>query len=358
MPLVEECFGSFGEIRRAPGRGIGPDDLRDVDALLVRSVTRVDGALLQGSPVKFVGTATIGVDHIHGKELEALGVHHVSAPGCNADSVADWVVACIAHLELERGISVLGRQSAVVGAGNVGSRVARRLRALGFDPQVSDPPRAQSEANFNSSNLCDLKGVELICLHAPLTQKGSHPTKGMIDDAFLSSLPDGAILISAGRGAVVDFEALRRHFHRLTLCLDVWDPEPEAPMDVVEKVEVATPHIAGYSLQSKWRGTRMLHQSFCRHRELDFQEVPDPIEAPTIESKAKTWQEVVLEYYRPQADTQRTREGLRSGSVGPAFDALRKTYPLRHEFSFPKLEAPALAPEQLQRLESIGFRIH
>lgn len=359
MPLLEECFGALGSIKRLPGRQLEAKDIRNADALLVRSVTPVNRKLLQGSSVRFVGTATIGTDHLDTEYLNQQGIHHVSAPGCNADSVAEYVVACLAHLEKRRGISLEAMRAGVIGAGNVGTRVAHRLGALGIPHLLFDPLRHDDKDDlFMGASLEDLTSCDLICCHAPLTQSGKYPSRQMIDDDFLSKLKDGSVLISAGRGPVLDFNAVKNHIERLTLCLDVWDPEPDIPTELLNQVEICTPHVAGYSQQSKWRGTTMLLKAFCNFKGIQQPQVDWPKAPPSIEHNHTDWSSLVLKIYDPWIDSQHTREKLFSSSdVGANFDHLRKNYPLRHEFNFPSITCSNMKEQDLLRLKRLGFRI-
>jgi erythronate-4-phosphate dehydrogenase len=360
MPLLDECFGQLGSITRLPGRQLEAKDLKDADALLVRSVTHVNRELLEGSSIRFVGTATIGTDHLDIQYLKQQGVHHVSAPGCNADSVAEYIVACLAHLVSRRGFSIASMRAGVIGAGNVGTRVAYRLGALGIPHMIFDPLR-HDDANdpFMGASLDDLSSCDLICCHAPLTQSGEHPSHQMINENFLSKLKDGAILISAGRGPVIDFGAIRAHLDRLTLCLDVWDPEPDVPTDFLDQVEICTPHVAGYSMQSKWRGTTMLLQSFCKFKGIQQPLVNWPEDSPSIEHHQTDWTSLVLKSYDPWLDSQNTRQKLsNSRDVGQSFDLLRKNYSLRHEFNFPSISCSSMPEDDLDRLKRLGFRVH
>jgi erythronate-4-phosphate dehydrogenase len=357
MPLVDETFGQFGTIKKLPGRQISASDCHEADILLVRSVTKVNASLLKGSSVKFVGTATIGTDHLDQEWLSQNGIVHVSAPGCNADSVAEYVVSCLAKLNLEGKIDLSHLRVGIVGAGNVGQRVANRMNILGIPHLQYDPPRAKIDPLFSSCALKDLLSCGVICCHAPLTRHGEHLSFHMLGEAFLAQCPDDTIIISAGRGEVIDFEALKKHLPRLTCCLDVWEPEPEVQLEVLAHATIATPHVAGYSLQSKWRGTTMLYDAYCTLNKIKIQSCPLPIDAPVLTLLGSTWQEVVLELYDPYLDSQRTKTSLlNTAQVGAAFDQLRKNYPLRHEFNFPLLKTPNIDKEDLELLQRLGFR--
>ena len=228
MPAVERLWGDSAEIDRRPGRSLRREHLEGADALLVRSVTRVDRDLLDNTSVRFVGTATIGTDHLDIEWLEQQGVQWASAPGCNADAVVDYVLSALWQLAREDGWDPLAQTVGVVGAGNVGGRLVARLKALGMETRVCDPPRAQRE---NDDSFVDidrlLSEVDVVCLHTPLTVEGAWPTRHLLDARRLARLKPGAVVINAGRGPVIDNGALldiARQRPDLSLVMDVWEP--------------------------------------------------------------------------------------------------------------------------------------
>lgn len=260
IPALEPLFGPLGQLRRLPGRTLSADDVADADILLVRSVTRVGPDLLAGSSVRFVGTATIGTDHLDIPWLEEAGIHWCNAPGCNADSVVDHVLSALWHLAAERGRDPLDFCVGVVGAGNVGGRLLRRLEALGMRTLVCDPPRAEQEGEAGFVSLEQvLQEADLVALHTPLTDSGDHATWHLLQEDNLPLLKPGAILLNAGRGAVIDNGALLRLMERrddLTLVLDVWEEEPDLDPPVGATL---CPGDAAYCrLQSGWQDPRHL----------------------------------------------------------------------------------------------------
>lgn len=362
MPLVGEYFSGGHELRLLPGRSIGAEDVADADALLVRSVTRVDEKLLGKSRVRFVGSATIGFDHLDTAWLEAHGIAWKTAPGCNADSVAEYVVACLAALQKEGRVELPPQRAVlagVVGVGNVGRRVAQRLRMIGCDVLLNDPPRAERESDFLSTDLKEFDAADIVCLHTPLVKDGAYPTHHLVGEKLLARMKPGAVLISAGRGEVVDFDALARYAHKLRLCLDVWNPEPEVRLDMLDKAEIASPHIAGYALQAKWRGTSMIYAAAADFFSLPLKNVPEPIARPHLNFElAGSWGEVVLGVVDPRADHVRMLAALKGcDKRSPAFDRLRKEYPVRHEFAFPVIHAPRLEVDDRRVLLRLGFEL-
>lgn len=273
IPRVEEAFGELGHVRKKQGREIVPADLGETDVLLVRSVTPVGPSLLDGKEVRFVGSATIGTDHVDRKYLDARGIPFAHAPGSNADSVADYVVVALLLLAQRRGTRLRGRTVGIVGCGNIGGRLAQRLDGLGMTVLRNDPPRArEAEAAGRSHEFLPLDRVldeaEIVTLHVPLTPDGPHPTRSLVDATFFERMNEGAWVLNTSRGKVLDGDALRDarlHGPVAAAVLDVWENEPIPDPALVDAVDVATPHIAGYAYDGKVRGTAMLYQALCKH---------------------------------------------------------------------------------------------
>ena len=229
IPLLDEFFAGFGEIRRLPGRAIDRAAVADAELLLVRSVTAVDRTLLQGSPVRFVGTCTIGTDHLDLGYFSEAGIAWSSAPGCNARGVVDYVLGSLLVLGERLGADLTQRTYGVVGAGQVGERLIRVLRALGWRVLVCDPPRQRAEGGDYVSLQQIVEQCDVISLHTPLTRDGEFATRHLLDADLLEQLRPGTWLLNASRGAVVDTGALRAHLQRgadLHVVLDVWEGEP------------------------------------------------------------------------------------------------------------------------------------
>lgn len=277
IPLVEEVFGQFGAVDAMPGRAIATARVQQADVLLVRSVTSVDARLLDGSQVQFVGSATVGTDHVDQPFLEDQGIAFAHAPASNADSVVDYVVVALLTLARRRGLSIADRTVGIIGCGNIGGRLARRLSALGMSVVCNDPPLAEAGgAGQPDPTLVDLETVlsvaDVITLHVPLTKGGRYPTHHLVDARFLDRLAPGAWLVNTARGPVVDGVALKRALVTESLdaaILDVWENEPAPDPALIRAADVATPHIAGYAYDGKLRGTRMLYEAFC-----DFADAP------------------------------------------------------------------------------------
>jgi erythronate-4-phosphate dehydrogenase len=363
IPLLHELFGGLGDIVTRPGRAISPADVRDAEVLLVRSVTPVGPALLAGSQVRFVGTATIGTDHLDSAWLAAAGIGVRAAPGCNALAVAEYVVAAL--LELQAALPS-GGLLGVVGLGNVGTQVARLAAALGWrvvghDPFVERPGLAQLPLPTL------LAEADVVCLHTPLTQGGPHPTRHLIDAAALARLKPDAVLLNAGRGAVVDNQALRHHLAHTTrrVVLDVWEPEPALDPALLAQVAYGSPHIAGYSQEGKWRGSQQVYEGLCRHLGckpvLHYSafaggDVGPVLTLPGSDDAAATVRAAVRQAYDIRLDDTALRRAQDEADPAAAFDRLRKHYRPRREFPAHRIRLPAADPAA-PVLAGLGFRL-
>jgi erythronate-4-phosphate dehydrogenase len=357
IPFAREAFGTLGEVRLRHGRRITHADLVDVDMLVVRSITRIDAALLAGTRVRFVGTATSGIDHVDSADLDRLGIAFHAALGCNANAVAEYMTAAWLTLATLRGETLAGRRVGVVGVGHVGSLVAGKARALGMEPVLNDPPKAREAGSAIYRPLSDLLDCDIVTCHTPLTFDGPDPTWGLIGEPFLSRLKPGAWLCNAGRGGVVHEAALHTALDEKCLdavVLDVWDREPEIDGRLLARVDIGTPHIAGYSLEGKLNGTAMIYRAACAF--LGVEPAWDP--ASTLPPRGPglpiagfgegeaafagldrggvaELAGMVAAVYPILRDDEALRKtvGMSETERGKAFDVLRKTYPVRREFS-------------------------
>ncbi|MCX7080193.1 MAG: 4-phosphoerythronate dehydrogenase PdxB [Pseudomonas sp.] len=368
IPLLDAFFGGFGEIRRLPGRSIDRAAIEQADVLLVRSVTNVDRALLEGSKVRFVGTCTIGTDHLDLDYFQQAGITWSSAPGCNARGVVDYVLGSLLTLAEIEGADLSQRTYGVVGAGEVGGRLIKVLRGLGWNVLVCDPPRQAAEgADFVSLEQI-IEQCDVVSLHTPLSKNGDLPTWHLFNKARLSQLKSGTWLINASRGPVVDNAALRevlRQREDLQAVLDVWDGEPQVDVALADLCVIATPHIAGYSLDGKQRGTAQIYQAFCDYRGQAPQvSLDDLLPAPWLADVSLSadsdpaWALAMLcrGVYDPRRDDADFRRSL-VGSVEEqrtAFDALRKHYPLRREIDGLTVRIKGESPALQQIVAALG----
>lgn len=371
IPLLDEFFAGFGEICRLPGRSIDASAVADADLLLVRSVTTVNRALLDGSAVRFVGTCTIGTDHLDLDYFQQAGINWASAPGCNARGVVDYVLGSLLVLAEQQGIDLAARTYGVIGAGQVGSRLLKVLRGLGWRVLVCDPPRQAAEGGDFVRLQQVLEQCDVISLHTPLERLGEHPTHHLFDAVRLAALKPGSWLINASRGAVVDNHALRELLPQrsdLQVVLDVWEGEPQADVELAALCRIATPHIAGYSLDGKLRGTAQIYQALCQHlgvapRVELAQLMPSPwLSELTVDASADpAWAlaSICRAVYDPRRDDADFRRSLQGDAATRrvAFDGLRKHYPMRREIDGLEVCVKGDAPELASLVQALGAKL-
>jgi erythronate-4-phosphate dehydrogenase len=374
IPLLEAFFGDVGEIRRVSGRTMSAGDVRDADVLLVRSVTRVDRALLEGSGVRFVGTTTIGTDHVDLGWLEQNGIRFSAAPGCNANSVVEYVLSVLSLYAERCALDDWSRLTVgIVGVGNVGSELAEKLARLGFRVKLCDPPRAerQSEGTDTFVDLDEALACDIVSLHTPLTRESAHPTFHMIGERELAALTSEQLLINTGRGEVIDTAALRERLDQANaplVALDVWEQEPRINPELVDRVWLATPHIAGYSLEGKIQGTEMIYQAISRFlglptRKQAGQFLPQPALSKVSFTSAADERAAIRialrACYDPRQDDARLRSTMRAPADerGAAFDRLRRDYPVRRECSSLKVQLKGTSKSIQDSFRTIGFKL-
>lgn len=389
IPFADAAFSGIGSVRTLPGRAITQNDLMDVEVLLVRSVTPVTAEGLRGTPVRFVGTATAGTDHIDIAGLAAAGISVAAAPGSNAESVVEYVLAALLLLAVEQEGGLRGKTLGVVGCGHVGGRLARRAEALGLRVLRCDPPLAEAaEARDEAHGFVPLAAVlaeaDILTLHTPLTSRAEsrHPTHHLIGAAELVQMKRGAWLINAARGAVVDNRALVEALATDRIgaaVMDVWEGEPLPDLALIRQVALATPHIAGYSFDGKVEGTRMLEVALRAWLEAEGETPPlawdaEAVLAPDapliveaasgpgpLSPQAETaWlHHLARQAYDLRADDQRFRAAVLEGSPNEraaAFQHLRKTYPPRRAWSRFAVQGGVLQALRQAVTEGLGMR--
>lgn len=363
MPHALELFAEFGEVIPLPGRQMQAADLQDADVLLVRSVTRVDAALLATSPrLRFVGTATIGTDHVDKALLAARNIPFFSAPGCNKYSVGDYVLSALLVLAERHELNLSEMSLAVIGAGNTGECVARKAESLGMRVLRCDPPRARAAAQAGAFvDYQTALGADIVSFHVPITREGPDATFHLLDEQVIAARPAGQILVNASRGEVWDNQALlarQQGLEPLRLVMDVWEGEPEPLRALVPHTEIATPHIAGYSLEGKARGTWMLYQALCqqlgRAARQDLQSLLPAPEVRALTPGQPVDQALIKQLVHLIYDVRRDDARFRNRIELPgSFDEQRKHYPERRELSSLHVNGP-FASDTLARL---GFTV-
>jgi erythronate-4-phosphate dehydrogenase len=339
--FVKEAFSGLGDVHLYAGREITKAILKDADVLLVRSITDVNSALLEGTNIKFVGTATIGTDHIDIPWLAEKGIFFTDAKGCNSDAVAEYVFTALLNISNEQNFSLKGKSIGVVGVGNIGSRIVRLASALGMNVLQNDPPLKRKTGNNLFVNLTDLMDVDIITFHVPLNMEGEDRTYHLFNYEKINSFKDEAVIINASRGPIIENSALDQLIDnkKFTTVLDVWENEPEINKSLLQKIKFASPHIAGYSYEGKINGTMILYNALCGFLNKKTEWIPEipGAEDPLIRingnsSPEKELVKAVNHVYSIRSDDSNMRGMFNDANPGKYFDNLRKNYNLRREF--------------------------
>jgi len=390
IPLLEQFFSDFGDIRKVAGRTMTADDVKDADILLVRSVTNVNEALIANSPVKFIGTCTIGTDHIDLAYLEAINqqrkdkgeqrIDFSSAPGCNAEAVVDYVLSAVSVLIDKRDQVFQDISVGIIGIGNVGLRLRNRLEAMGVTVLAVDPFKDAKEVG-ELTTLDEVLKADVVSLHIPLTYaeamsdgSAEHATHHLINAQRLAQMNPDACLINSCRGSVLDNAALKAHMadhDDFEGIIDVWEGEPNLDLKLMNRCMLATPHIAGYSLDGKMRGTEQIYQACChtfglpiRHKLAQL--LPEPSikkikfgDSVPVHQALRT---AIRAAYEIRVDDGIMRSTLLRTEGEPEamkakFDLLRKNYPLRRDIPTMRIEVPGKRQDLQQALEAAGFDV-
>jgi len=370
IPFVEECFSSIGEVITVGGRDITPDVVANADVLLVRSITQVNADLLAGSKVRFAATATIGFDHVDIGFLQRNNIGFTSAPGSNANSAAEYVIAGLLEVSQKYEINLEDQSIGIIGVGNVGGKVAKKCAALGMKVYLNDPPLQRQTGELKYLPLKELFDCDFITFHTPLTFEGIDKTSHLADEGFFKSLKKGCVFVNASRGGVVDSEALKagiRSGRFKAVVLDVWENEPNIDKELLEMVDIGTPHIAGYSLDGKISGMIMIYKAVCEHFGLspkygikDF--LPEPVFRELTIRPTNNEQEAVSDAVRKIYDIREDDSRLREiaekpeNKRGEYFDGLRKKYQVRREFQNTKVFVEDGNSSLANKLRGIGFK--
>ena len=343
MPYAAEFFSELGECEVFSHKTINADMLADADVLLVRSTTKVDEQLLlKNKQLQFVATATAGTDHVDQHYLASQNIPFISAGGCNAVAVAEYVLSAILVMSKRLNWQLVDKTVGIVGAGHVGSALARVLTVLGIKHKLCDPLLADAGDAREFVSMKNIMQCDVISLHVPWVKDGPYPTQNLFNKVRLAALQDNQILINACRGEVINNQAALALFEQgksLNLVLDVWENEPSINLDLIPHTALATAHIAGHTIEGKARGTEMLYLALCKHLGIQADKKlsdylpkaqPSPIK---VSGKEDFWQvlhQLVLNVYNIETDDQYFRANMHSADQ---FRYIRKHYPIRREFS-------------------------
>ena len=366
IPHINEAFSTIGEVTLMPAHEITSTAVKNADGLLVRTTTRISQELLDNSKIRFVGTATIGTDHVDGSFLDRKGIHLVSAPGCNATAVGEYVLTSLLAIQQKSGCRLQGRTMGIIGCGNTGRAVKRKVEAIGINCILNDPPLAEkSEPGLYLKMEELLPRADILSVHVPLTRTGKYPTFHLIDDQVLQAVKPGTILINTSRGETVDGAAVKNHRNQLSsINLDVWEDEPVIDPDLIPCIDIATPHIAGYSIEGKIKATEILYREACEYFKMPqtwkgkdaLSEYGLPV--ITVSEEGRAVESVVSQVYNILEDDANLRRYSEQDNPGEYFAALRNNYQFRREFSsYTVMCQEFISQNTRQLLSRIGFNI-
>lgn len=365
ITFLEGALEEVAKVVYLPGGEISRDDLLEADALIIRTRTLCDRSLLEGTKVRFIASATIGYDHIDTAYCEEAGIAWTNAPGCNSSSVRQYLVSILLYLASEKGLKLKGLTMGIVGVGKVGSKVATAAAALGMKVLLNDPPRARKEGGeaFVSLDVL-LQHSDMISMHVPLKQGGKDKTFHLVNREFIEKAKSGLILVNSSRGQVVSESDLIggiRSGKISEVILDVFEDEPVINPDLLEILTLATPHIAGYSLDGKANGTGMAVRAISRYFGLGLDEwQPEDIPLPEQDqllgdTASGSMYELLWEIFRQSYDVSVDDQRLREHPL--AFESLRGNYPFRREPQAYSVRIFQGYPEIVEILEALGFSL-
>jgi len=365
IPFLKGVLEPFAEVTYLPGNQINRTNIMGSDALLVRTRTRCNSELLAGTPVKYIGTATIGFDHIDTAFCEENNIKWISAPGCNSSSVQQYIAAALLRISAESGLSLKGKTIGIIGVGNVGSKVQKLANVLGMNVLLNDPPRERREGKNNFVGLDQLLiESDIITLHVPLNMDGEDRTFHMFNNEVFYKVKRRCWLINSSRGEVVETEALKNALSGERIegaVLDVWEREPEIDIPLMHMAFLATPHIAGYSADGKANGTAMIVKNLCESFNIPLagwypSEVPgtqDPVLA--IDCTGKTSEEIVRKAVNHTYNI--VEDDVRLRFDPSRFEIERENYPVRREFSYYSINLKDGNEEAEKLLRDLGFKV-
>ncbi len=341
VSFAKEAFLQFGDVILTEGRKIDNQIIKEADILIIRSVTTVNKELLKDTKIKFIGTATIGTDHVNSNAIEENKIRFVNAKGCNSYAVAEYVITAILSISNKHGISLENKSIGIIGYGNVGKKVEKLLKAIGLNTIVNDPPLQDAGFNYNFATLNETLQCDIVTFHVPLNIEGKYKSLHLLNANNISLIKKDAIIINTSRGAVIDNKVLLNKINNdgnLTI-LDVWENEPKCLPELINKVELGTAHIAGYTYEGKVIGTKMIYDQLCNFLN------EKPIWEPPIYGKIlkqyfynnqlnffTNLQLISKDIYDIYTDSINFKSDMIKYNSETIFDNIRKNYKLRYEF--------------------------
>ena len=365
IPYIKGALEPFADVVYLPGNLTTAEVVKDADALITRTRTICNKEILEGSRVKFIATATIGFDHIDTDYCETAGIEWANAPGCNAESVNQYISSALFSYSGRRKFALKGKTIGIVGVGQVGSRVAETCKTLGMVVLLNDPPRERVEDPSQFVSLQTIREqADIISFHVPLNREGDDRTFHMVSEKFLQGLKKKPLIINTCRGEVFDSKAVYKAIEANDLSglvIDCWENEPELDLNLLKMADYGTPHIAGYSKDGKANGTRISVQAISRFFKLGIDDwEPLGVEAPrdpVVEldgnerGEDSILADAVLSTYNIESDDQALRDNPQ------LFEQLRGDYPVRREFDSYSVRVRNVEIGVLEKLGKLGFKV-
>ncbi|MDF2529376.1 MAG: pdxB [Gammaproteobacteria bacterium] len=337
IPLIDYFFADQTDVLALPFQEINAEVLRDAEILLTRSQFKVDHHLLQNSQLKFIGSCVTGTDHLDFDYLRQHNISWYAAEGCNTQSVVEYVLSIIAALMADKALPGGRLKVGIIGVGKIGSRLRKIFSELGWELILNDPIRARDEQDFLHTSLKDFKDLDFVTIHTPLTQSGPYATMHLLGKEFIKQQKPGCVLLNTARGPVINSADLLQYGEHLRLCLDVWEHEPNINLNLLDRAYIATPHIAGHSVQAKQRGTEMVYAAVAKHFGWPHKSMPIVRKSLELDPAIKTWQDLLLALMDPRLESARMRQAIKNQaghSIGLKFSELRQSYPKRYELEY------------------------
>jgi erythronate-4-phosphate dehydrogenase len=365
IPYINGALEPYAEVVYLPGNLTTAEVVRDADALVTRTRTICNQAVLEGSKVKFIATATIGFDHIDTHYCKEAGIEWINAPGCNAESVNQYISSALLSYAKREQLDLAGKTIGIVGVGQVGSRIAKTCEILGMNVLLNDPPRERAEGSSQFVSIQTVREqADIISFHVPLNREGIDKTFHMVDEAFINDLRKKPLIINTCRGEVFATQAVRNAREKNDLSgmvIDCWENEPDIDLDLLKLVDYGTPHIAGYSKDGKANGTTSSVRAISKFFGLGINEwEPSGVDAPDnpiieLDGNNKTEQAILAEAILATYLIESDDEALRSRPY--LFEQLRGDYPVRREFNFYSIMAQNVEAKVKKKLKNLGFEL-
>ena len=365
IPYIKGALEPVAEVLYLPGNKTTPEIVKDADAIITRTRTICNEKLLKGSGVKFIATATIGYDHIDTEYCKKAGIEWTNAPGCNAESVNQYITSALFSWSMRKRTDLAGKTIGIVGVGQVGSRVVKTCETIGMKVLLNDPPRERVEGKGSFVSLKTIQEeADIITFHVPLNMDGEDATYHMVNEEFLQNLKKKPLIINSCRGEVFKTEdVIQAHNSEIIsgLIIDCWENEPELDLELLKIADYGTPHIAGYSKDGKANGTKMSVQAVSRFFNLGLDDwQPSKIELPenpiiSIDGKQRREYSILAEAILSTYDIETDDNELRRDAL--LFEKLRGDYPVRREFDSFIINSKNITKETLKKLEKLRFKI-